>query len=92
MNYEDIPRELNALEARTRRAESVLHQHLSNNVGDEKRMQYTLELDEVVYTVSYNEKAAILSALIKGGNERINQLKILDTELKGTWEKLNAKR
>lgn len=92
MNYEDIPRELNALEARTRRAESVLHQHLSLNVSDEKKMRYTLELDEVVYTVSYNEKAAILSALVKGGEERINQLKILDTELKGTWEKLNAKR
>lgn len=92
MNYEDIPRELNALESRTIRAENILHQHLSINVGDEKRMQYTMELDDVVYTVSYNEKAAILSALIKGGNERINQLKILDTELRGTWEKLNAKR
>ena len=92
MNYEDIPRELNALESRTIRAENTLHQHLSINVRDEKKMQYTMELDDVVYTVSYNEKAAILSALIKGGNERINQLKILDTELRGTWEKLNAKR
>lgn len=92
MNYEDIPRELNALESRTIRAENILHQHLSINVGDEKKMQYTMELDDVVYTVSYSEKAAILSALIKGGNERINQLKILDTELRGTWEKLNAKR
>lgn len=92
MNYEDIPRELNALESRTIRAENILHQHLSINVGDEKKMQYTMELDDVVYTVSYNEKADILSALIKGGNERINQLKILDTELRGTWEKLNAKR
>ena len=92
MNYEDIPRELKALESRTIRAESVLHQHLSNNVSDEKKMRYTLELDEVVYTVSYNEKAAILSALVKSGEERINQLKILDTELRGTWEKLNAKR
>lgn len=92
MNYEDIPRELNALESRTIRAENILHQHLSINVRDEKKMQYTMELDDVVYTVSYNEKAAILSALIKGGNERINQLKILDTELRGTWEKLNAKR
>ncbi len=92
MNYEDIPRELNALESRTIRAENILHQHLSINVDDEKRMRYTMELDDVVYTVSYNEKAAILSALIKGGNERINQLKILDTELRGTWEKLNAKR
>lgn len=92
MNYEDIPRELNALGSRTIRAENVLHQHLSNNVDDEKKMKYTMELDDVVYTVSYNEKAAILSTLIKGGNERINQLKILDTELRGTWEKLNAKR
>lgn len=92
MNYEDIPRELNALKARTIRAENVLHQHMSNNVGDEKQTKYAMELDEVVYTISYSEKAAILSALIKGGNERINQLKILDTELRGTWEKLNAKR
>lgn len=92
MNYEDIPRELKALESRTIRAENILHQHLSINVGDEEKMQYTMELDDVVYTVSYNEKVAILNALIKGGNERINQLKILDMELRGTWEKLNAKR
>lgn len=92
MNYEDIPRELKALESRTIRAENILHHHLSNKVCDERKMQYAIELDDVVFTVSYNEKAAILSALIKGGNERINQLKILDTELRGTWEKLNAKR
>lgn len=92
MNYEDIPRELNELEARTKRAKAELHHHLSHNVSDEKRMRYTLELDEVVYIVSYNEKATILSALVKSGEERINQLKILDTELKGTWEKLNAKQ
>lgn len=92
MEYQEIPEELGRMQKRTSRAEAELHQHLSNYVYDSKNLRYEISIDGCCYPVTYDEKTAILDILVKGGKERIEQLKILNAELQGMWEKLNAKR
>ena len=91
MEYQYVPKELQCMQERTSRAEAELHQHKSNNVQDASRLGYSLELDGRHYMVTYNEKTAILSAMVNSGKERIEQLKILNMELQGMWEKLCTK-
>lgn len=92
MEYQEIPKELEHMQARTSRAEAELHQHLSNYVDDSRNLRSEISVDGCYYPATYDEKAAILDILVKGGKERIEQLKILNAELQGMWEKLNAKR
>lgn len=92
MEYQEIPKELERMQARTSRAEAELHQHLSNYVYDSRNLRHEISVDGCCYLVTYDEKTAILDILAKGGKERIEQLKILNAELQGMWEKLNAKR
>lgn len=92
MEYQEIPKELERMQSRTSRAEAELHQHLSNYVYDSRNLRYEISVDGCCYPVTYDEKTAILGILVKGGKERIEQLKILNAELQGMWEKLNAKR
>lgn len=80
------------MQERTTRAEAELHQHLSNHVQDSRSLRHEIEVGRCCYLVSYKEKTAILDMLVKSGKERIEQLKILNAELQGMWEKLNAKR
>ena len=92
MEYQEIPEELERMQKRTSRAEAELRQHLSNYVYDSRNLRYEISVDGCCYPVTYDEKTAILDILVKGGKERIEQLKILNMELQGMWEKLNAKR
>lgn len=92
MEYQEIPKELERMQSRTSRAEAELHQHLSNYVNDSRNLRSEIAVDGCCYLVTYDEKTAILDMLVKGGKERIEQLKILNAELQGMWEKLNAKR
>lgn len=92
MEYQEIPKELESMQARTSRAEAELHQHLSNYVYDSRKLRCEISVDGCRYLVTYDEKTAILDILVKSGKERIEQLKILNAELQGMWEKLNAKR
>lgn len=79
------------MQSRTSRAEAELHQHLSNYVYDSRNLRYEISVDGCCYPVTYDEKTAILDILVKGGKERIEQLKILNMELQGMWEKLCTK-
>ncbi|WMM91856.1 hypothetical protein [Escherichia phage Ecp_YSF] len=92
MEYQEIPKELERMQSRTYRAGAELHQHLSNYVNDSRNLRSEIAVDGCCYLVTYDEKTAILDMLVKGGKERIEQLKILNAELQGMWEKLNAKR
>ena len=92
MEYQEIPKELERMQSRTSRAEAELHQHLSNYVYDSRKLRSEIAVDGCCYLVTYDEKTAILDILVKSGKERIEQLKILNAELQGMWEKLNAKR
>lgn len=92
MEYQEIPKELERMQSRTSRAKAELHQHLSNYVYDSRNLRYEISVDGCCYPVTYEEKTAILDILVKSGKERIEQLKILNMELQGMWEKLNAKR
>ena len=92
MEYQEIPKELERMQSRTSRAEAELHQHLSNYVNDSRNLRSEIAVDGCCYLVTYDEKTAILDMLVKGGKERIEQLKILNAGLQGMWEKLNAKR
>lgn len=92
MEYQEIPKELERMQSRTSRAEAELHQHLSNYVYDSRKLKSEISVDGCCYLVTYDEKTAILDILVKSGKERIEQLKILNAELQGMWEKLNAKR
>ncbi|HGD9033446.1 TPA: hypothetical protein ACI7LS_004064 [Escherichia coli] len=92
MEYQEIPKELERMQSRTSRAEAELHQHLSNYVHDSRKLRSEIAVDGCCYLVTYDEKTAILDILVKSGKERIEQLKILNAELQGMWEKLNAKR
>lgn len=91
MEYQEIPKELERMQKRTSRAEAELHQHLSNHVYDSRNLRYEISVDGCCYPVTYDEKTIVLSAMVNGGKERIEQLKILNMELQGMWEKLCTK-
>ena len=91
MEYQEIPKELERMQERTSRAEEKLHQHLSNHVRDSCSLGHEIEVDGCWYPVTYDEKTVILSAMVNSGKGRIEQLKILNMELQGMWEKLCTK-
>ena len=91
MEYQEIPEELERMQKRTSSAEAELHQHLSNYVPDSRNLRYEISVDGHWYSVTYDEKTVILSAMVNNGKERIEQLKILNMELQNMWEKLCTK-
>lgn len=63
MEYQEIPKELERMQARTSRAGAELHQHLSNYVHDSRNLRHEISVDGCCYPVTYEEKTAILDIL-----------------------------